>query len=74
MTHISPAAVLAATAGIILISGCAHDSPPPPAPPAQTAQQIQADPNLPDAVKRVRLHNQADMSGPPQRHDAQPGQ
>ena len=58
---------------IVTTSGCAHKSntavgpsgPPPTT--QQRVQQIQADPNIPQAVKDVRLHNTADAGGPPVR-------
>lgn len=55
-------------------SGCAPKadtavgpSGPPPT-TQQRVQQIQSDPNIPQAVKDVRLHNAADAGGPPVRH------
>ena len=56
---------------LVTASGCAHKadtavgpSGPPPT-TQQRVQQIQSDPNLPQAVKDVRLHNTADAGGPP---------
>jgi hypothetical protein len=75
---LSSSVVLAAAVLAGAGSGCARRAattpavPPPSAP--QRVQQIQSDPNVPQAVKDVRLYNAANSSGPPIRRGPAPGQ